>query len=420
MITEITLQPGVTLRCFTDNRFKQGCLSLQLLRPMRREEAGVNAMIPTVLLRGCESAPDLRQITGRLDDLYGASVGPLVRQMGDYQGIGFYASFISDRYALQGDKILAPMVAFLEELLLRPVLEDGVFSREFVESEKKNLISTLESRINDKRSYATGQMIRKMCKDDPYGISRLGETEDVAAITAESAYAQYKKILATSQVELWYVGEEQPERVAELLKPLCAHLAAECPALPAQTSFKDGGSGVYTEEMDIKQARLCLGLTTPVTIRSRQFAAMQVCNMILGGGMTSKLFMNVREKLSLCYDVASGYRSSKGIVLITAGVEGEKLTVAREEILRQLDACKQGDITEEELVAAKQGLISTLQGVHDSPGGIEDYYSVMHLTQARLTPQEYLEAVEQVDKDQVVEAARTLTLHTEYVLKGVQ
>ena len=114
MITEITLQPGVTLRCFTDNRFKQGCLSLQLLRPMRREEAGANALIPTVLLRGCESAPDLRQITGRLDDLYGASVGPLVRQMGDYQGIGFYASFISDRYALQGDKILAPMVAARE------------------------------------------------------------------------------------------------------------------------------------------------------------------------------------------------------------------------------------------------------------------------------------------------------------------
>ncbi len=420
MITEITLQPGVTLRCFTDNRFKQGCLSLQLLRPMDRQEAAVNALIPTVLLRGCESAPDLRQITNRLDDLYGASVGALVRQMGDYQGIGFYASFISDRYTLQGDKILAPMVGFLEELLLHPVLEDGAFSREFVESEKKNLISTLESRKNDKRSYATGQLIRKMCKEDPYGISRLGETEDVAEITAESAYAQYKKILATSQVALWYVGEEQPEKVAELLRPLCVNLATEYQALPVQTPFKDGGSGVYTEEMDVAQARLCMGLTTPVTIRDPQFAAMQVCNMILGGGMTSKLFMNVREKLSLCYDISSGYRSSKGIMLITAGVEKEKLPVAREEILRQLDACKTGDITEEELLAAKQGLISALQGVHDSPGGIEDYYSVMSLTQAMLTPDKYLKAVERVTKEQVVDAAKTLTLHTEYYLKGVQ
>ena len=420
MITEITLQPGVTLRCFTDNRFKQGCLSLQLLCPMCREEAAVNALIPTVLLRGCESAPDLRQITNRLDDLYGASVGALVRQIGDYQGIGFYASFISDRYALRGDKIFQPMVAFLEELLLRPVVENGVFSREFVDSEKKNLISTLESRKNDKRSYATGQMLRMMCREDPYGISRLGEPEDLAAITAESAYAQYKKLLATSQVELWYVGEEQPEKVAQLLRPLCASLAADCRELPKQTPFRDGGSGTYTEEMEIQQARLCFGLTTPITIRSGEFAAMQVCNMVLGGGMTSKLFMNVREKLSLCYDISSGYRSSKGILLITAGVEGEKIPVAREEILRQIDACKQGDITDEELIAAKQGLISALQGVHDSPGGIEDYYSVMRLTQAKLTPQEYLKAVEQVTKEQVVEVARTLALHTEYCLKGVQ
>ena len=131
MITELTLRPGVTLRCFTDNRFKQGCLSVQLLRPICREEAAVNALIPAVLLRGCENAPDLRQITGRLDDLYGAAISPLARQMGDYQSVGLYCSFISDRYALQGDKIMEPMLKFVEDLLLHPVLENGAFSKSF-------------------------------------------------------------------------------------------------------------------------------------------------------------------------------------------------------------------------------------------------------------------------------------------------
>ena len=90
MIDTFELFPGVTLRCYPDQRFKHGCLSLQLIRPMCREEAALNALLPAVLLRGCGSCPDLRDITLRLDDLYGASVGTMVRRVGDYQTTGLY------------------------------------------------------------------------------------------------------------------------------------------------------------------------------------------------------------------------------------------------------------------------------------------------------------------------------------------
>lgn len=418
MITKTELFPGVTLHTFTDARFKQSCLSLQFLRPMSRQEAAHNALVPTVLLRGCESAPDLQRITRRLDDLYGASVSPLVRQIGDYHATGIYCSFICDDFALEGDRILAPMIDFLEELLLRPVTVDGAFSPEFVEREKQNQISALETAKNDKRSYALKQTLRLMCRQDPYGISRLGEIEEVRAITPQSLWNHYEKLLDESPVELFYVGQKDPEQVAQMLQPLCKRLAKNAALLPAQKGFLDGGKVDKTERMDMVQARLCLGYTTPITIRAEDFAAMQVCNTLLGGGMTSKLFMNVREKLSLCYDVSSGFRSSKGILLITAGVDPEKLDVALEEIFRQVQACKEGAFTDQELNAAKQGLITALQGVHDSPGGIEDYYSTILLTQAHLTPAEYLRAVESVTAQQVVAAANTLTLHTQFVLRG--
>lgn len=418
MITTKKLSDGVTLRCFTDHRFKQNCLSLQFLRPMCREEAAKNALIPSVLLRGCQSAPDLRQITRRLDDLYGASVGPLVRQLGDYQSVGLYCSFISDDYALSGDRILAPMVAFLQELLLCPVVKDGVFLPEFVESEKKNQISALEAQKNDKRSYAVQQMLKNMCKADAYGISRVGEIEDVAAIDPQTLYAQYRKLLEESSVELFYVGETSPEEMEKLLLPLTEQLAENARVLPQQTGFRDGGAGEYLKKMDVAQARLCIGYTSPITIRDEDFPAMQVLNMVLGGGMTSKLFMNVREKLSLCYDVSSGFRSSKGLMLITAGVETGKLELAQEEIFRQVDACKNGDITPQELVAAKQGIITALQGVHDSPGGIEDYYTTILLTQAKWLPEEYLQAVAEVTAEDVARVAGTLSLHTKYILRG--
>ena len=420
MIETTELFPGITLRCFPDRRFKHGCLSIQLVRPMRQSEAAVNALLPAVLLRGSRDCPDLREITLRLDELYGASVSALVRRVGDYQTTGLYCSFIEDGYALPGDRVLEPAVEFLGQLLLEPVTRDGIFLPEYVESEKKNLISTIESELNDKRAYAAGQMLKIMCRADSYGIPRLGEPEQVAAIDPRSAYAHYRKILRESRMELFYVGSAAPEQVAALLKGLLSGVERDYRALPAQTPFRDGGLGGETvEEMDVAQGKLCMGLTTPITNRDPRFAAMQLCNTVWGAGMSSKLFMNVREKLGLCYSVGSGYYGAKGILTVSAGIDSANLRVAKDEILRQLDACRAGDITDQELTAAKQAVYSTLRSVHDSPGSIENYYSTMELSGLGMTPEAYMAAIEAVTGDAVAQAARTVALHTTYFLKGV-
>jgi predicted Zn-dependent peptidase len=408
----------VTLRFFRDTRFKQGALSLQFLRPMCREEAALNALLPAVLLRGTEAHPDLRAITLHLDDLYGAAVGALVRRIGDYQTTGLYCGFMEDKFALPGEEILRPMVDFLEELLLRPLLEKGVFPEDFVESEKKNLIATIESQLNDKRAYAMTRLLKTMCSADTFSLPRLGEPEDVAAIEAADLYRHYRKILRESPMEIFYVGSAQPQAIADALLPMLQKLDRAPMALNAQTPFRDGGGQDVTETMEVTQGKLCMGLITPITNRCPEFPAMQLLNTILGAGMTSKLFQNVREKLSLCYSIGSGYYGSKGIVTVSAGIDFDKENQTREEILRQVDACRSGDITDAELTAAKAAVISSLRSTHDSPGSIEGYYATAALSGLGLTPDAYMQAVEAVTKEQVVAAANTLKLHSTYFLKG--
>ena len=419
MIQTIPILPGITLRCFPDDRFKQGCLSVQLVRRMDRREAAMNALLPAVLLRGSEHYPDLRAITWRLDELYGASVGTMVRRVGDYQTTGLYCGFIDDRFAMAGEQVLSPMMAFLEELLLHPSLENGVFRQDYVESEKKNLVATIESERNDKRVYANAQLIRTMYKADPFGIPRLGEKEQVEEITAETLYAHYRRILRESGVNLFYVGTAPAEQVAEGLKALFGKIDRSYVNLEAQTPFLDAGGSDVTEEMDVAQGKLCMGFSTPVTIRDGDFVPTQVLNTIFGAGMTSKLFMNVREKMSLCYDIGSGFHGSKGILNVSAGIDCAQVETVRGEILRQLDACKQGDITTEELQAAKEYLLSSLRGTHDSPGAIESYYSSAALSGLPLDPRQYMQAVKEMALSDVVRAANNLKLHTVYFLKGV-
>jgi len=420
MIQTIQLTPGVVLLHYPDSRFKRGAVSLQLVRPMCIEESAKNALLPAVLLRGTDKCRDLQAITNRLDDLYGASVSTLVRRIGDCQTVGLYLSFIDDRFAMHGDKILEPMIQFLQETLLDPLLENGVFSRDFVDSEKRNLISTIESELNDKRSYAAARLLRQLCQGDSFAVPRLGTTETVEAITPENLFAHYQKILRTSPVQICYVGSAAPEEVSRLLMPLARELAREPIQLPKQTILIPNVSGSeVVEEMAVQQSKLCMGFTCGITNRDPDYAAMQVFNCIYGAGMTSKLFLNVRERLSLCYYVGSAYYGTKGIVTVSSGIDAQHYETARAEILEQLRQCALGSITREELDAAKSALVSSLRSVPDATGTLEGFYGTSSLSESPWDLPDHIARIEAVTAEDVARVAAKIQLHTVFLLKGV-
>ena len=420
MVVKTEILPGVTLRCYPDSRFKQARLSVQFVRPMCREEATMNALLPALLLQGTKNLPDARAVTIRLDELYGASVGTLSRRVGDYQTTGLYTAFLDDRFSMDGEPVLAPMADLLQELFFSPAKENGVFVAEHLENEKRNLIAAIEAQRNDKRLYAATRLTQYMCKADTLGVPRMGTVEDVKAITPESLYTHYEKVIQESQLEIFYVGSAQPQQVAEFMEKMLKPLPRNYQPLPAQGDFQDAGGGDYEETLDVAQGKLCMGFVTPVTLRTPQFAGMQVVNTLLGGGMTSKLFMQVREKLSLCYDIGSSYHGSKGILSVSAGIDSQKAEQVKTEILNQLQAICQGDFADEELHAAKQALFTSLETTKDSTGSIENYYSTTALSGLGMTPETYMQAVAQVGREDVIALAKTVKLHTTYFLKGVQ
>jgi predicted Zn-dependent peptidase len=311
------------------------------------------------------------------------------------------------------------MIRFAAQLLLEPVTEDGGFSRDFVESEKKNLISTIDSERSDKRTYAAGQLLKIMCQNDTFGIPRLGETEQVEAIDHISAYAHYQKILRESPIEIFYVGSATAEQVAALLTPELARIERDPHPLPAQTPFQNAAGREESETQQIAQAKLALGFVTPITNHDPRFAAMQIMNAIFGSGMTSKLFMEVREKMSLCYAIGSGYYGSKGIMTVNAGIDSRQRSKTQSAIMAQLEACRVGNISENELGAAKESILSGLRTVYDSPGAIESFFSTAAISGLGRTPETYAKEIRAVTVADVVEAANTVAFHSAFFLKGV-
>ena len=419
-VTRIELQPGVWLTAVQTKKFKSSVLGAQFLTPLTAEDASRNALIPMVLRRGTAQHPDMESLSAALDELYGGSLEPMVRKKGETQCVGFVGSFLDDAYTLNKEQVLEPAAALLAELVGKPYTKDGAFCPDYTKQEKANLIDRIKAQVNDKRQYAQIRVVAEMCGEEPFGVDKLGSQEAVEAITPDSLWAGYQDLLKGARVELYYCGSADAERVQAAFGPLVDLLPegkrAEL-ARPAKQKAPKKPRRVE-EALDVTQGKLAMGFRTNCDAWDERYPALMLVNAIYGGTTTSKLFMNVREKLSLCYYASSGLMKYKDVMLVSSGVEFDKVGQAEAEILSQLYKCQSGDFTDDELEWARRSVVSTLRTTLDTQGRLEDYW--LGQSAAGLTdgPDQVAQKVEAVTRAQAVEAAQDLTLDTVYFLKG--
>lgn len=421
MTTNIRLAPRVTLRAMQTDKFKTACFSINFVRPHCAETAAEDALLPSVLLRATERYPDIGSISAALDELYGATFGTLVRRKGEIKLTGFYADFIEDDFLPDGDEVFRPMVDFAREVLFHPFTEDGCFCERFVEGEKQNLVNAIESALNDKRTYATTRLLQQMCADEAYGVPRLGTVSAVRKITAQSLWTHYRSVLEGSRVEIFYAGRRSAEDAAAVFSALFAEQNGDS-CLPTDTQVVRRAEHPVRqceETLDVLQGKLVLGLRTGITAADPDYPALALLNTVLGAGMTSKLFVNVREKRSLCYYASSGLEKYKGIMLISSGISTERREEAQAAILAELEACRQGDISETELESARRQLLSALRASMDVPAQLDDFYLGLALAGGDDIP-ELMDKVAALTTQDLAAAARKISLDTVYFLKGEQ
>lgn len=416
------LIPGVWLTALRSDKFKTGCLSINLLTQLKRETAAFNAVLPFVLRRGTRFHPDMQTIAAELDSLYGTGVEPIVRKIGEIQCIGFYASFPDDKYLPAGSEAFEKAANLSCEMLLAPNTRGGLFLPAYVESEKEKLLELIRSRVNEKRSYAHFRLLEQMCCYEDYAVSRFG-TED----TAESIYYQkltkyYHSLISASPVEIFYCGSMEASKVADILSDALSGMTRGEINYDIGTDIRmnavEDKVRSFVDEMSVTQGKLVMGFRLGECMEEPDLAAIYVFNAVYGSGVTSKLFMNVREKLSLCYYASSTVDTHKGIMLVSSGVDFDKVDEAKSEMLAQLEAVKSGDISDEELEAARRSVASDLRACLDSQGELEGFYLANTIDGLEFSPDELAALVCDVNREDVIKIASSVVLDAEYFLRG--
>ncbi|MCI2058665.1 MAG: insulinase family protein [Oscillibacter sp.] len=414
--TRTKLADGVFLTCLPARKFKTSLLSAQFVTPLQEDTAAVWALLPAVLRRGTVRFPDMRSLSQELDQLYGAEIDYTVRKKGESQCVGFVASFLDDALVPGGERLLEPVASLLGELICAPVTRNGRFLPAYVEGERDNLLDAIRGIVNDKREYADLRLLQEMCAGEAYGVSRFGDEKHAAKISPQKLYAHYAELLSTAQLELFYSGSADFERVRQTLLDAFSTLPRESvrpPVLPRPHPPRSEPR-VVTEEMDVSQGKLGMGFVC----ESDDFSALLLGNTLFGGSSNSKLFLNVREKLSLCYYASSRYHRQKGLITVSSGIEFENYQRAYDEIMAQLCAVREGRLDGWELEGARSTLLNAYAAIGDSQSGLENFYLGQAATGQEEAPEDLAAAVESTDAERIFRAMESVKLDTVYFLKG--
>lgn len=414
-----TLCDGVYFGSVTDPKFKHNRITASLVTALDKAAVTENAIVPFLLRKGCGSCPDFTGLNQRLCELYGASLSCDVSKFGGYQVLDLSIYGVDDRFTLGEDHITEACARLLTDILLDPKLVDGKFDAADVALEKQQIIDTIESQINDKRAYAVRRCKEIMCEGEALAIDKYGSIEDAQKVTPELATEAYRRLVKTAQVEITFVGCGDPASA----KKIFADAFKKVERVPesceiGKTAPKAERVREITDEMDVSQSKLVLGLRTGEIKDRRAFGAMRMMTALFGGTPNSRLFVYVREKLSLCYYCAARYDRLTGLMMVDSGVEKANKAKAYDEILRQLDVMKRGEFTDEEVTATRLLLQTSLNSVGDSLGAIDEWYMAQTLSGMSASPEEESRLMDEVTREDIIKAAQQVTLDTVYFLTG--
>ncbi len=411
----IKVNSNINLYHIPMTKLKTTTIGVYLHRPLCEEEVSKNAVLPYVLKRGCRLCPSSEAIAEYLENLYGARFGAYTMKLGDDQIIYFGFETIADKYTAEGERVTEDIL----KLAMSVIFEPASFKEDILEQEKKNARERIMAEMNDKAVYAMLRCGQEMCKGDSFALSTLGTIEGVDAVTADNLSEHYNKIITSSVMDIYVCGECDINTAAEKIKEYTSSIAFNESVLPQSKMF-DGTGEVkkVTDRMEVAQGKLSMGLKTGVCPDSPDYPACMVFNSVFGGGTHSKLFNNVREKLSLCYYASSSLVKNKGIMFVNAGIEFENFEKAYNEILAQLDSIRNGEISDFEFTSSISAIQNDLESYKDNQRMMQVYYLGQRVAGTDYDIDTLKEKIGRVTAEEVAEIAKKTELNTVYFLAG--
>lgn len=411
------IKNGVRARLLKSNKFKTNIVGVFFSTELSKDNVTKNALIPAILRRGSVKYPTMCDISIELENLYGAKFDCGVSKKGELQVLRFYGEAVNDKYLPDSNNNTLRLAEIIKDIVFNPAMVDGKFNDEYLAQEKNKLKNIIESRKNDKVQYALERCYELMAGDEPYGLCEYGDVEKVDGVSNEELVNAYNDMINNFNVDLIVAGNIDDEEFDNIVNLFNFDERTNIVELKIN-DVEPGEVKNITEEFDINQGKLSLAYRTNVKPNSKEYFDMIVYNGILGSGVQSKLFQNVREKNSLAYYAFSRLDKFKGVMGISSGIEQQNYQKALDTILEQIEDMKKGNITDYEYNTTIKTIENSLNSMKDEQLSLVDFYYGQELINSDLTLEDVIENMKKVTVDDVVKVADQVKLDTIYFMKG--
>ena len=409
----INIAESVNLHLIQTEKFKTTTICILIRRPLLREEVTYNALITNVIRKGSKRHNSLSKLNAVLENMYGAIFDTQVVKMGEEQIIQLYIEILNKDI---DEGLLDQALEFLRGIIFNPLLEGEGFKEEVVKIEKENLKNKINGRINNKVEYVKSKCIEKACAGEAFSLYGDGYIEDLEQITAKNLYNHFKNILKTSPIEFLVMGNEG-EEVSEKIKELFSFGREGVIQInKAKIVYDPKKVKEVTEKQHVNQGKLCMALRTGIDPTGQDFYSLLLLNEVLGATASSKLFMNVRERESLCYSISSFIYRFKGILMIQAGVDSQNFDKTLELINKEIENMANGDITEKEIGNAKKSITKNLESMKDYAASTINFYISQYMLNDEDDIESAVERVKKVTKEDIQNCAKKIYTDTIYLM----
>jgi predicted Zn-dependent peptidase len=308
------------------------------------EEAGVAHFMEHITFKGTKRFPSTRAISEAIE-----GVGGSFNAATDRESTVYWVR-VPRRESERAMDVLG-------ELIVRPTLDDGE-----IDGERAVIVEEIRSYLDDPAEYAQILFQQAMFGDGALGREICGDENGIRALPADTIRSFWRTMYRPANTVIAIAGDIGHEESVALANGAFGSGNGAVPGFAAAPALPAGERSLLRARRDASQAQLIVGV--PALRRDHPDAwILAVLNAILGDGMSSRLFLSVREAQGLAYDVSSGLvdYADAGSLEISAGVDPERLPAALDAVLAELTRLRDESVPEDELAKTKAYLSGGLE-----------------------------------------------------------
>lgn len=416
MVYKLHENGAYNIHTIKTHRFKNIKMEIFFRNNIDKKNVSKRTVLFDMLVETSKDYKTKRDLVLELEELYNASCYASSIKVGNEVISSISMDFLNPKYTKDFNIEYAIKLPF--DLIFNPDVTNEEFNQATLESIKSRVIADIKCLNENPKKLSLLNALKAFDKESVSSINITGSEDDIESITSSNLYEIYKEVLEHDYIDIFIIGDIEPEKVSAIISKYAKFNTIKNHPLEMNVDNKTRNKvREVTDASSFAQAHIVYVLNTlKLTDEERKYPFM-IYNMILGGGsLETKLYQNLRDKNSLCYNVTSLFQKFDNLELISTAVDNDNIKLTCKLINETIKEMER-KVSDEEVERAVSSIISSINMSLDSPSHIIDMYLFKYMGSID-NLDERIEKFKKVTKEDVMKIAHKVRINTIYILKG--